>query len=413
MTEAAGPIPTKDRIFELDVIRGVALLGIFIMNMPFFNTSLFANFGGTPLWPQWWDRSAEVTRDVLFAGKFNSMFSMLFAIGFTIQLGRLEERDPKNATRFYLRRVGWLFVFGLIHACVFWIGDILHMYALFGFVLLAVRRVHEKVLWGLAIAAILYAPLFGIVQLLTLNPAEFPKMMAEIQAWIDSNNLAFGKGSFLMAVHENTRMMTFFYTDPVSLAYMSTNYAQIATTMLIGLILGRRKFFQDTGKHLVMVRRVQWWSLAIGICTGVYFGAWGVYDKTPMVPSIGGLVAGTCFVICRVTTMAFYVTTLIRGVNSQGWRSRLVPFAVIGRMPLTNYLMQTLLCTFIFFGWGLGFWGTVGPALDIVLAVAIYFIIQMPLSHWWLKRFELGPMEYLWRVLTYGTAKLRKEPAIV
>jgi uncharacterized protein len=97
MSSAAEPVSTGERIYTLDVIRGLALLGIFIMNMPAFNTSLWADMDGTHLWPAWWDRTAETARDVLFSGKFNSMFSMLFAIGFTIQLERLERRDPEHA----------------------------------------------------------------------------------------------------------------------------------------------------------------------------------------------------------------------------------------------------------------------------------------------------------------------------
>src|SRR5215203_4552416 len=113
------PIQAGERIEVLDAIRGFALLGIFIMNMPAFNTSLFFGFG-EPLWTQWWDRGTETVRDVIFSGKFNSMFSMLFAIGFTIQLERLQAREPQRATRIYLRRLFWLFVFGAVHACVFW-----------------------------------------------------------------------------------------------------------------------------------------------------------------------------------------------------------------------------------------------------------------------------------------------------
>jgi uncharacterized protein len=101
MPSQATPVSARERILTLDVIRGFALLGIFIMNMPYFNTSFFAGADGTHLWPAWWDRTAETARDVLFSGKFNSMFSMLFAIGFTIQLGRLEQRDPSNAKAIY------------------------------------------------------------------------------------------------------------------------------------------------------------------------------------------------------------------------------------------------------------------------------------------------------------------------
>src|SRR5690242_16297288 len=114
----AEPVQTHERIATLDAIRGVALLGIFIMNMPYFSSSFFAGSDGVDLWPEWWNHAAEVGRSVLFSGKFNGMFSMLFAIGFTIQLGRLEERQPERATHIYLRRIFWLFLFGIAHACV-------------------------------------------------------------------------------------------------------------------------------------------------------------------------------------------------------------------------------------------------------------------------------------------------------
>jgi uncharacterized protein len=95
------------------------------------------------------------------------------------------------------------------------------------------------------------------------------------------------------------------------------------------------------------------------------------------------------------------VSTIIRAVCNDWWRAKLMPIAMAGRMPLTNYLMQTLISTFIFYGWGLGLWGKVGTALDVVLAVGIYFLIQVPLSYFWLRRFAMGPMEYVWRLLTY------------
>src|SRR5690348_13703545 len=134
MESQAAPVPTKERIVTLDAIRGFALLGIFIMNMPYFGASFFEGADGSHAWPAWWDRTAEVARDALFSAKFNSMFSMLFAIGFILQLERLEKHDPKRAKSIYLRRIFWLFVFGAVHACVFWTGDVLHMYALFGLV---------------------------------------------------------------------------------------------------------------------------------------------------------------------------------------------------------------------------------------------------------------------------------------
>jgi uncharacterized protein len=181
--------------------------------------------------------------------------------------------------------------------------------------------------------------------------------------------------------------------------------------MLLGLMLGRRKFFENSERHLPFVRRLQWSMLAVGIVTGTIFGIWQATTTDFVTPSPWRLLAGTCYIVCRVAIMIFYVSTIVRAVHNETWRRRLAPMATAGRMPLTNYLMQTLIATTIFYGWGFGLWNQVGPALDFVLAVGIFFIVQVPLSAWWLKRFELGPMEWLWRKLTYGHAKMRRAPA--
>ena len=411
MATQAAPIAANERILTLDVIRGFALLGIFIMNMPFFNTSFFAGADGTHMWPAWCDRTAETARDVLFSGKFNSMFSMLFAIGFTIQLGRLEQRDPDNAKSIYLRRIFWLFVFGVVHATVFWTGDVIHMYSLFGLVLLLLRRAPDKVLWTLFVACLVYPAAIGAYRVATTTPEEVQQYIAVAQAWEASNNAAYGAGSFLAAAREHAREMVFTYTDPRQLRAILGFYVQIFSTMVIGLILGRRNFFQNSGAYLPLVKRVQWWTLGAGALTGAIFGYYIATVEDPT-PTPFGVVAFVAYYLCRVCIMAFYVATIIRAVHNDVWRRWLAPMATAGRMPLTNYLLQTLIATFIFYGWGLGLWGKVGPAWDLALAVAIFFVIQVPLSRLWLQHFAMGPMEYLWRLLTYGRAPLRRAVAV-
>src|SRR5262245_50663341 len=120
--DAAEPVAPRERILTIDIIRGFALLGILVMNIPGFSASFYSGADGSDPWPAWWDQAALYTRDVLFDGKFNSMFSFLFAIGFTIQLERLNQRAPERATWIYSRRLIILFAFGAIHACVFWPG---------------------------------------------------------------------------------------------------------------------------------------------------------------------------------------------------------------------------------------------------------------------------------------------------
>jgi uncharacterized protein len=408
MATSAEPVATSERILTLDIIRGFALLGIFIMNMPGFNTSAFHGFDGTRLFPQWWDQAAETTRDVLFSGKFNSMFSMLFAVGFTIQLDRLHKRDPEHATSLYLKRIFWLFVFGVIHACVFWTGDVLHIYALFGLVLLALRRAPEKLLWTLLGACLLYPVAWGLYRVATMTPEQMQHMIALGKQWEASNNVAYGTGSFFAAAREHTREMVFIYTDPLMFVYFIAFYVQVFTTMLLGLVLGRRQFFQNVTPWLPLVKRVQWWALGIGIATGIVFGYYEATVTDPLKPTPLKVIAGICYALCRLSIMLFYVATIVRAAQNTAWRQRLAPMAIVGRMPLTNYLMQTLIATFLFYGWGLGLWLKVGPALDLLLAFAIFFIVQVPVSKLWLRHFEMGPMEFLWRRLTYGHASLRR-----
>lgn len=407
MTSQAAPVTPGERIATLDAIRGFALLGIFIMNMPLFNTSFFAGADGTRLWPQWWDRSVELVRDVVFSGKFNSMFSMLFAIGFTIQLERLSQREPQRAVGIYVRRIFWLLVFGILHACIFWTGDILHMYALLGFLLLALRKLPDRIIVLLIAACLSYPAIVGVVRLMITSPQDIEQLTDVMRQWQATDNAVYGHGTFLDVVSHNTQAMIFYYTHPQMRWNLLGGYLQILTTMLLGLLLGRHRFFQNIAAHLPLVRRAQWWALGGGLACGVVFGIWDATVVDPMQPSVWRMVAGTCYVLCRVGIMIFYVCVIIRGMHSETWRRRLSSVTLAGRMPLTNYLMQTLIGAFLFYHWGLSLWGTVGPALDLVLAVAIFFIVQVPLTRLWLAHFRIGPMEYLWRVLTYGRGALR------
>ncbi len=413
MSKDAQPIAPRERIYTRDVIRGFALLGIFIMNMPWFNTSFYAGLDGTKLWTDWWDTTTETATEVLFSGKFNSMFSMLFAIGFILQLDRLESRDPQHARSIYLRRIFWLFVFGAIHLCVFWNGDVLHIYALFGLLLLALRRAPEKLLWTLFALCMIFPVGMGLWRMLMFTPADRDYILAMSAAWEASNNAAYGHGSFLAAMREHTREALHVYSEPTQLRMMAMFCTAILATMLLGLIAGRRRLFQNVAARMPLIRRVQWWTLGLGLAAGAVFGAWQATTTDLLTPTPFKLIARTCYFLCRVLIMVFYVATIVRCAHSAKWGPKLGAFATVGRMPLTNYLMQTLIATTLFYGWGFGLWGKVGPALDLALAIAIFFAVQVPLSKWWLSRFELGPMEWLWRRLTYGRAPMREKSSAV
>ena len=400
--QTAAPVQPNERIAALDILRGFALLGILAMNLPGMAFSFFAGLDGVEPFPAWYDLAAERTLDVFFDGKFNSLFSLLFAIGFTIQLGRLRDSAGAAATTIYARRLLVLLGFGLLHATLVWPGDVLHIYAIAGFVLFFLRRLSTRTLVAL-IAVGLITP--GVIRLVTLaisSPARIQMFLDMTQSVIATNNAAYA-GSFASSVVENARMMVLWYTGP-GWYYELMFWVSILATMTLGLIVGRERWIQDAARHRDLLPRWQWRALALGLATaGVY--ALGNALFKPFEPSAWKILFSTCWAVARVSLMAFYAITIVRLALSERWRPRLSAFAIAGRMPLTNYLMQSLIGCALFHGWGLGLWNRVGWAGLLALAFAIYFGIQVPLSRWWLARHPFGPMEWLWRTLTYGAVR--------
>ena len=155
----------------LDILRGPALLGILVMNMPGFGNSFFAEADGSHLWAQPWNRHAQALRDMLFAGKFHSMFSLLFGLGFTLQYARMQANHPGHATALCLRRLGVLLVVGLVHGAVFWTGDVLHTEALLGLLLvLPLRRAPARTLVQLMGLGLLDPVVSGGLRLWLVTP---------------------------------------------------------------------------------------------------------------------------------------------------------------------------------------------------------------------------------------------------
>jgi uncharacterized protein len=395
------PVPSAERLFELDVVRGVALLGILIMNMPGFATSFYSGMSGSDQWANGWDEATAALRNLLFSGKFNSMFSLLFGIGFTIQLERLVAKRGAAGIGIYLRRLAALFAFGAIHMLVFWTGDVLHMYALLGMLLVLLRNRSDLTIWILIALSMSFPIMLGLFKMKVVDDAYFLHMERAFSAWLTSNNYAYGSGSFFEAMREHIRETWFLYTDSISLEFTASFYAQLTTTLLLGFLIGRHRIPQRLTELMPRVVRIQHWSLGIGIVSAVLL-AYGEKHVSPIDISWRSIVVGMIYVICRLSLMFFYVTSLARIVAHARWRTRFQPIASVGRMPLTNYLLQTAIATTIFYGWGLGYWNRGGPLVWLLLALAIYFIVQVPLSMWWLKRFQYGPMEYFWRILTYG-----------
>jgi uncharacterized protein len=396
MDRAAPTLPTE-RIVTLDIMRGFALLGILVVNMAGFAGATFDQQPTTLP-----DQAAAFIVNVLFSGKFNSLFSLLFAIGFTIQLERLEQRGGGDARSIYVRRLLVLFAIGIAHAVFLWNGDVLHYYALLGFVLMFLRNVSDRTIVVLVVALLLVPGLRSLALLLFSTPEVNATRLAFRQEFVAAAAAALGSGSYVDAVAHNLWSLRREYFSVWGLeTTIQLGYATFLVTMLLGLLAGRHRWIQRAGENLVLLRRVQWWALGVGIGAGVVLAISNRFLEAS-VPSVWFIVYRTAYSVSRVALMAFYVATIVRLATHARWLRWMMPLAAAGRMPLTNYLLQSVLCTAIFYGWGLGFWGQVGAAGQLGLALAIFFVLQVPLSALWFRHFPYGPLEYLWRVASYG-----------
>ncbi len=395
------PVSPSERVVELDYVRGLALLGIYIMNMQVFNLSWGVSDDATGLSLGLLDEIVKMAREVFFSGKFNAMFSLLFAVGFTIQLQRLEAALGDAGRWIYVRRLLVLLGIGLLHGLVFWFGDVLHTYALLGFLLLLLRQVKDRWIITLAVACVFLPTLSHYLADLAYGPMSPQQMQALETAEVARDQAAFAHGTVSMGVQRNAEVFGDIYSGYFAAHRVVYMYAELLMTMLVGLLAGRHRWFQRAAAHPLVVTRVQRIALAVGILTaaGLYYAAshHGFGSNTWL-----AYLYGYSYRVCRAALMVFYVTSLLRLIQRPAWATGLRPLALAGRMALSNYLLQTAIALFIFRPWGLGLYGRCGPAASFALAVGIYVIVQLPFSVWWLRRFQFGPLEYLWRAATYG-----------
>jgi uncharacterized protein len=405
--DADAPVAATDRIAALDVLRGFALLGIFIMNMPGFSHSVFA----APAPPRsTFDALVQALRELLFAGKFNLLFGLAFGIGFALQMARLDGAESTRAarlgvapqahraTRIYARRLAFLFVVGLVHAMLLWSGDVLLIYALIGFVLLGLRRLGDRALFALLTVCLVFPALSEVLRPAWLGPGFETVATFQYQQFETSNDLAFGRGSFLDAVRETARIFDWSWRSRFGLFVYASFFVQMATGILVGFVLGRRGW-----PRTPVAGGAERRALAMALVLAI---AGTVIEPAAFVTIDGdaGLFIGTLArTIARASLAACYALVVVHAVCARPALPRwLRALQDAGRMPLTNYLLQTALASFVFYGWGLGLWNSVGPSGEVALALALFVVVQLPLSSAWMARFRYGPLEYLWRRFTYG-----------
>ena len=292
-----------------------------------------------------------------------------------------------------------LLAIGLVHATLLWAGDVLVVYALLGFGLLAIRRWTDGALMALILLCLVFPAAADALRPVLLSFTTETVAAFEYEDFEVSNAAAFGRGSFLDAMRETARVFAWGYTSPLGLFSYAAFYVQMATGILLGFLVGRRRVVERLPALRQPIRRAQLAALGVALIAGAISLAFASLGTDP---DGAGFVVTLSRTVGRAALMAFYALTLLRLLERPTAARWLRPFALAGRMPLSNYLLQTVLATFVFYGWGLGFWGRASPWIEVALAAGLFFLVQLPLSALWLSRFRYGPVEYVWRRLTYG-----------
>ncbi len=394
-----GPVSLRERIEILDVLRGLAVCGILIGNVQWFS-----GYGMMPAELEAQsplaDRVTHFLVHFFVEGKFYSIFSFLFGFGFALQISRAEERGDLKASLFK-RRLFWLLVIGLVHAYLLWAGDILSIYALTGFLLILFRKKTNGSLlkWAFALLAVpvLTYILFYILFAAFVSPGDLARFEAgRIEFW----NQAVQKvqqGGYL-------QIITDFNLNYIVGRYMGLFFdmrlPKLLAMFLLGFYAYRRGFFQNLSSHRPFIRRVLIYGLILGLVGNVAFAA--LAGKEAVFPPTPAGIAGVISYAFGVPALAFFYIALVATLwQKEVWRRLLAFLAPVGRMALTNYLLQTVICVLIFYGYGFGQFGRVGARTATLIALAI-FLFQVLMSALWLKYFSYGPMEWIWRQLTYG-----------
>ena len=405
------PVAAEERIDVLDILRGFALFGVLVANVAWF----FSGFG---------DLSAEDVQRlpaVVFdpvvleleqffvVNKFITIFSFLFGAGFALQMRRAEEQGAP-VRRLYVRRMLWLLAFGVLHGILVYYGDILHLYALLGLLLIGWVARSDRALigWGLAFAIVLPVALRALLWGLPSLTGGAVDPEAAFEARWDAaraQHAAFAQGSYADVVRANAADLRAWLTTDHALTTGLASFGKF----LLGFWAGRSGILVrassaravDQDSAVLLVRRAMGWGVGIGVaCEGVLLmdAAFPALDTETW----GVRVVETALWHTGVLALAIaYVSAIVLLVRRPDWNRTLLVLAPVGRMALTNYLAQSVVCIFIFYGIGLGAYGRVGPTAALGISVAVFAALAAA-SAYWLRRFRYGPAEWAWRSLTYG-----------
>lgn len=398
--------PVKNRIVTLDALRGFALLGIALANFPEFSLWTFLDHE-TQMKMQTGSLDAIVRclQYLLVDGKFYTIFSVLFGIGFYIIISHAIQRGA-NGFRIFYRRMLILLIIGLAHLMLLWSGDILMLYAAIGMLLPLFRNCNPKtLLWWSGFLFLLPTAIEVWRAASGINPAD----MLYSAWWNTASAYGIGEENFagwLRDAQSYKEMNAFLMQGAVERMWefvSGQRYFKVLALFLVGFYVGKRQIFSNLEAHSELLRRVTKIGFGIGLPMSFIY-AWSSMSGEPIGSILHSLIYTLSVYPMGFAYMSGFSLLYLRHRNNRVWNMLAYP----GRMALTCYIMQSVAGIILFYGIGFGMGATAGLTFSEFAATAV-FAAETALCALWLKHFNFGPLEWIWRMFTYGKwFKIRK-----
>ena len=400
------PVQSTEREIFMDVLRGFAVLGIFIANLGSgFSWYNEANQFTGPLLLPVLDHKVQYLHQMLIEGKFYSIFSLLFGWGIALQVKRGIAKGV-DAIPTVKRRLVFMLLLGAVHLMI-WPGDIVFFYAMLGFLLLPFRKFSNKTLLITGISLILlpivlYAakmkwPLLNApAGLLFETGAKADKYLSNIDSEAAFKNMI--RNGNWWDIFKG-QLAGFFYR--YGYLFFVSRIPKVLGMFLIGYVVGRSNFYKNIVQHKKLLFSIIAFGIVVGLPANYFLARYmSWYNADYFNLKINGLYQTIAYALGVVPLAMTYVAILMLSFQTVAGKKLLSVFAPVGKMAFSNYIMQSLIGNFVFLGAGLGYLEKVGPFYFTLFGIAV-FIVQIILSTIWLHYFNYGPLEWLWRSATY------------
>ncbi|KGX87791.1 DUF418 domain-containing protein [Pontibacillus litoralis] len=387
MGHHATSLQASKRLEWIDAVRGLAIFGIFMVNVPAFNAPYFMYGGEEVYWDSDVSHAIQAFIDMFFQASFYTLFSFLFGFGMYMMKERLIDKGYGwTYKKILVRRLVALLCFGLLHGLFLWHGDILFTYGVIGFWLFLFfeREAKTMVRWAFGLLTV-YAIWIGGALFAAKDYLSFVNEEEIVQAIMAYQSGTLGE--VLGQVRHD-----WLYANGNLFSWILQTFT-LLPMFLLGMYFCKKRLLHDVDTHAPMLRKLWGVSFLFFVSFKIvpYFFGNPEWFQYSLQDSIGGS-ASAIFYILSVTLL---------------FQKRMIhkffkPFTYVGRLSLSNYILQSIICFFLFYSIGFGWYGDVSPLMSVVIVVLVYSL-QVYGSYWWLQHFQFGPIEWLWRIITYRT----------